>query len=200
MFKRQNELVKRLSDQQLLQQLYFTQILLLTFSVILSMILFNSMSDFKGIWKLEISQILLIGGFTAAGVLFMDWLIMKTMPERWYDDGGINEKMFRNRSIPHIFFLCLIISFTEELLFRGVIQTHFGIWTASLLFAVLHFRYLTKVLLFSMVMLISVLLGFVYESTDNLFVTVFAHFIIDLVFAIQIRLQFINGGEQIEQE
>ncbi|QNG61402.1 CPBP family intramembrane glutamic endopeptidase [Metabacillus idriensis] len=200
MFKRQNELVKRLSDQQLLQQLYFTQILLLTISVILSMMLFNSMSDFKIIWKLEISQILIIGGFTAVIVVFMDWLIMKTMPEKWYDDGGINEKMFRNRSIPHIFILCLFISFTEELLFRGVIQTQFGIWTASIIFAVLHFRYLTKVLLFSMVMLISILLGFVYDWTGNLFVTVFAHFIIDLVFAIQIRLQFINGGEQIEQK
>lgn len=198
MVKRQNELVKRMTDGQLLQQLYFTQILLLTISIFLSMMLFNRLSDFQALWRPELAEILLIGGFTAVIVLIGDWIIMRTMPKEWYDDGGINEKMFRHRSLPHIFFLCLIISFTEELLFRGVIQTHFGIWTASFIFAILHFRYLTKGLLFIMVILISLLLGFVYNWTGNLFVTVFAHFLIDLVFAIQIRMQYINGGEKNE--
>ncbi|KEZ50754.1 CPBP family intramembrane glutamic endopeptidase [Metabacillus indicus] len=192
MVKRQNELVKSMSDSQLLKQLYFTQILLLTISAVLSMILFNGVSEFAGLWKPDTGQILLIGGLTAGAVLIFDWIIMKTMPEDMYDDGGINEKMFRNRSVPHIFFLCLLISFTEEVLFRGILQTHFGFWAASLIFAVLHFRYLSKWLLFCMVVLISLLLGFVYEQTGNLFVTVFAHFLIDLVFAIQIRLNHIR--------
>ncbi|KEZ53081.1 CPBP family intramembrane glutamic endopeptidase [Metabacillus indicus] len=192
MVKRQNELVKSMSDSQLLKQLYFTQILLLTISAVLSMILFNGVSEFAGLWKPDTGQVLLIGGLTAGAVLIFDWIIMKTMPEDMYDDGGINEKMFRNRSVPHIFFLCLLISFTEEVLFRGILQTHFGFWAASLIFAVLHFRYLSKWLLFCMVVLISLLLGFVYEQTGNLFVTVFAHFLIDLVFAIQIRLNHIR--------
>ncbi|WP_242524606.1 CPBP family intramembrane glutamic endopeptidase [Metabacillus sp. cB07] len=192
MVKRQNELVKSMSDSQLLKQLYFTQILLLTISAVLSMILFNGVSEFAGLWKPDTGQILLIGGLTAGAVLIFDWIIMKTMPEDMYDDDGINEKMFRNRSVPHIIFLCLLISFTEEVLFRGILQTHFGFWAASLIFAVLHFRYLSKWLLFCMVVLISLLLGFVYEQTGNLFVTVFAHFLIDLVFAIQIRLNHIR--------
>ncbi|MGD6795269.1 CPBP family intramembrane glutamic endopeptidase [Metabacillus indicus] len=192
MVKRQNELVKSMSDSQLLKQLYFTQILLLTISAVLSMILFNGVSEFAGLWKPDTGQVLLIGGLTAGAVLIFDWIIMKTMPEDMYDDGGINEKMFRNRSVPHIIFLCLLISFTEEVLFRGILQTHFGFWAASLIFAVLHFRYLSKCLLFCMVVLISLLLGFVYEQTGNLFVTVFAHFLIDLVFAIQIRLNHIR--------
>jgi hypothetical protein len=192
MVKHQNELVKSMSDSQLLKQLYFTQILLLTISAVLSMILFNGVSEFAGLWKPDTGQVLLIGGLTAGAVLIFDWIIMKTMPEEMYDDGGINEKMFRNRSVPHIIFLCVLISFTEEVLFRGILQTHFGFWAASLIFAVLHFRYLSKWLLFCMVVLISLLLGFVYEQTGNLFVTVFAHFLIDLVFAIQIRLNHIR--------
>jgi membrane protease YdiL (CAAX protease family) len=78
-------------------------------------------------------------------------------------------------------------------LFRGVLQTHLGIWIASLVFAILHFRYLSKWLLFIMVVSISFLLGIVYEITDTLYTTILAHFLIDLVFAIQIRLQYLKG-------
>jgi membrane protease YdiL (CAAX protease family) len=89
--------------------------------------------------------------------------------------------------------LTALIAISEEILFRGVLQTHFGIWVASLIFAILHFRYLSKWLLFTMVVSISFLLGIVYDLTETLYTTIIAHFLIDLVFAIQIRLQFVKG-------
>ncbi len=78
------------------------------------------------------------------------------------------------------------------MLFRGVLQTHIGLWAASLIFAVLHFRYLSKWLLFIMVTAISFLLGLMYEWTGNLFVPMTAHFIIDAVFACQIRFEHVR--------
>jgi uncharacterized protein len=128
--------------------------------------------------------------------LAIDFLLMRYLPEHWYDDGGINEKIFQNRSIPHIFFLCLLIAFSEELLFRGVIQTHFGLFVASIVFALLHVRYLEKWFLFVMVVLLSFFLGYIYQRTNSLWVTIFAHFLIDFILAIDIRLHYVRNMKQ----
>ncbi len=82
---------------------------------------------------------------------------------------------------------------TEEWLFRGVVQTHWGLGAASVIFAVLHVRYLEKWFLFLMVVLISLFLGALYEQTGSLWVTVVAHFLIDVVLALHIRLQREEG-------
>jgi membrane protease YdiL (CAAX protease family) len=50
-----------------------------------------------------------------------------------------------------------------------------------------------------MVVSISFLLGIVYEMTETLYTTIIAHFIIDLVFAIQIRLQFVKGVKKANE-
>lgn len=126
-------------------------------------------------------------------VLALDFLMMRYLPKKWYDDGGINEKIFRTRSIPHLFLLCMLIAFSEELLFRGVIQTSFGLLMASAIFAALHVRYLSKWFLFTTVVLLSFFLGYLYDVTENLWVTIFAHFLIDFVLAVHIRLAYLQG-------
>ncbi|KLR73506.1 CAAX protease, partial [Geobacillus sp. T6] len=82
---------------------------------------------------------------------------------------------------------CALIAVTEEWLFRGVVQTHWGLGPASIIFAVLHVRYLEKWFLFLMVMLVSLFLGMLYEQTGSLWVTITAHFLIDFVLALHIR-------------
>ncbi|MEC2075710.1 type II CAAX endopeptidase family protein [Metabacillus fastidiosus] len=200
MLRKQNELIKQLSDKQIVQQLYFTQILLLFISFILSFFLFDSYADFMDLWKISDYKFIFYGAVVAFIVILLDFIVTKFAPEKLYDDGGINEKLFAKRSVPHIFFLTAFIAFTEEFLFRGVLQTSFGLWTASIIFAIMHFRYVTKWLLFTVVLLTSFLLGIVYEWTDNLYTTIIAHFIIDLLFAIQIRLRFLRKGEDNDDE
>ncbi|MFC0271567.1 lysostaphin resistance A-like protein [Metabacillus herbersteinensis] len=194
MYKQQNELIKMLSDKQIISQLYLTQMLLLTLAIILSMILVDGIEEFFQIWRLNDLTFLTYGSIIAIIVIGFDFLIMKFVPKEFYDDGGINERIFEKRSIIHIVFLTALIAATEEFLFRGVLQTHFGLWIASIIFALLHFRYLTKWLLFTMVVAVSFLLGIFYEWTDSLYTTIFAHFIIDLVFALQIRFQYLKRG------
>ena len=196
MLKKQNELIKQLTDKQIVQNLYFTQFLLLCIAIALGFFLFDQIEEFLDLWVIRDYLFVIYGIGLALIVIIVDFIIMKVAPSRLTDDGGINEKIFEKRSIPHIIVLTALIAISEEILFRGVLQTHFGIWVASLIFAILHFRYLSKWLLFTMVVTISFLLGIVYEMTETLYTTIIAHFLIDLVFAIQIRLQFIKRGER----
>ncbi|MGM0874029.1 MAG: CPBP family intramembrane glutamic endopeptidase [Bacillota bacterium] len=193
MFKKQTELIKQLTDKQIVQNLYFTQCLLLGISLLLGTFLFSNFQEFLDVLSIKNYTFALYGLGVALFVIIIDFTIVKVVPQHLIDDGGINEKIFEKRSIPHILVLTAIIAVSEEILFRGVLQTHLGIWIASLVFAILHFRYLSKWLLFTMVVSISFLLGIVYEITDTLYTTILAHFLIDLVFAIQIRLQYLKG-------
>ncbi|MDQ0232928.1 CPBP family intramembrane glutamic endopeptidase [Metabacillus malikii] len=193
MLKKQSEQIKELTDKEIVISLYMTQLLIFVFSCILSLFLFNSYNEFKVMWDLSSVKVIYYGVSVAAIVIVIDYVLMKVLPVHLLDDGGVNDKIFKNRSIPHIVILTGIIAISEEFLFRGVIQTNYGIWIASIIFALLHFRYVTKWVLFTLVISISFLLGIVYELTDSLYTTILAHFIIDLVFAIQIRLKFIKG-------
>lgn len=193
MFKNQSDQIKQLSDKQVLQSLYFTQILLITLSIVISIFLFKNINDFLKLWEYKDNDFLLFGFITALIVILIDYILMKLLPSHLLDDGGVNEKIFKNRNVLHIIFLTALIAFSEELLFRGIIQTHFGLLVASLIFAILHFRYVTKIVLFIMVVSVSFLLGIVYELTNTIYSTMIAHFIIDVVFAIQIRRKFLKG-------
>ncbi|ETB69581.1 hypothetical protein CHCC14820_3294 [Bacillus paralicheniformis] len=192
MLKKQSEIIRRLSDREMLKQLYFSQMLMLFTALLMGIFLFDDADDFLSLWNPSDLSILKYGAPLAALVIIADLMVMKWAPKHMYDDEGINEKLFRERSYPHIVILTLFIAFAEEILFRGVIQTHFGLWAASIIFAILHFRYLKKWLLFVMVVSISFLLGLSFEWTGNLFVPVTAHFLIDVVFACQIRFQHVR--------
>ena len=40
-----------------------------------------------------------IGGLLAIGIVLLDYVAMRVFPESWFDDGGINDKMFRGMSV-----------------------------------------------------------------------------------------------------
>nr|WP_096153708.1 type II CAAX endopeptidase family protein [Bacillus sp. FJAT-45066] len=189
---KQAEALKHMSDKELLGHLYVSQLLFLLVGVILSFFLFDSWEEFISIWTFQPFDIFVIGTIFALVVYFADLLLMKFVPKYMFDDGGINEKMFQRRTVLHIFFLAFIIALVEEFLFRGVIQTHFGLVAASVIFALMHIRYLSKWLLLFSVVLLSFLLGLIYEYTGSVLVTFWAHFLIDLLLALKIRHDFIN--------
>ncbi|MFS0822917.1 CPBP family intramembrane glutamic endopeptidase [Bacillus sp. 1P02SD] len=193
MGRRQADIIKHLPDKEIVFHLYLTQGILLVVSLVLGFFLFDNWASFIKLWTLKDWNILFIGSAFAMVVVFVDFLLMKWLPEAMYDDGGINERIFQRRSIPHIFILCLLISFSEEILFRGVIQTHFGLLIASFIFAILHVRYLYKWVLLTSVVLLSFLLGYVYELYQNLWITVYAHFWIDFIFAVKLRKDYLHS-------
>lgn len=181
------EMIKEISNKELMFHLYLTQIILLTISFILGMILFDSFSEFLNLFQWNDHRIFLIGGVAGLAVVLLDFILMKVLPASYYDDGGLNERIFRNRNIVHIAFIAAIIAFCEELLFRGIIQTHVGLVVSSIIFAVVHYRYLFNWFLFLNIIVLSFFIGYLFLLTGNLLVTIFMHFIIDFLLGLLIK-------------
>jgi uncharacterized protein len=186
-----SELINGLTDKELLLHLYFTQIILFIISLILGMILFVEF-PFKDLMNWNDPNILYFGVTAGAAVVILDAIMIRWLPPSYYDDGGLNKKIFKNRNIIHIAFIAAVVSISEELLFRGIIQTKVGIILASMIFAIIHYRYLFNRFLFINIVSLSFFIGFIYEWTNNLAVTIVMHFIIDFLLGVMIKKNQLN--------
>lgn len=187
MKNKQAELIKQLTDRQLSQQLILTQLLLLFVALLLGFIFFTHWSEFTSLIDFTDKSIWTLGVPAGILVVVIDLLFMRWLPEKYFDDGGINERIFGALSISAIFGLTALVAISEEILFRGVIQAEFGIWIASLVFAFIHVRYLYNWFLFSNILLLSFFIGIIFEITGNLVVTITMHFVIDLCLGIMLN-------------
>ncbi|WP_188206041.1 CPBP family intramembrane glutamic endopeptidase [Alkalibacillus aidingensis] len=186
--KSQAEVVKQLSDRELLLNVYASQGLFLLIAIIVGWFLFDKLDDFLILWQFDFAQIWYYGVVPGIIIVVIDIILIQFLPKQYYDDGGINERLFKSISIPHIFIIALVIAISEEVLFRGVIHTFAGLIIASLIFALIHFRYLNKMVLLVSVLLLSFVIGYMYELTHNLLVPITAHFIIDFLLGVYYRL------------
>jgi uncharacterized protein len=193
MKKNYRELINRATDKELQNSLYLTQVMILIISFILGMFLFDDLAEFIDLFIWDLQQIILWGGIAGVAVVLLDLILMKLLPSHYYDDGGLNERIFRNRSISQIAFIAAIVAVPEELLFRGMIQTHFGLISASIIFAIVHYRYLFNWYLFLNVIGLSFFIGYVYLQTNNILVTIFMHFLIDFLLGCHIKQQEQEG-------
>ncbi|WP_071459998.1 CPBP family intramembrane glutamic endopeptidase [Bacillus massilinigeriensis] len=189
MDRKHADLIKGLSDKQILYHLYFTQFLLLIVSCIMGSFLFSKPADFFSLFRWGEPELLTIGVTTGVAVAAVDLLMMRLLPPRFYDDGGLNEKLFQNRTMIEIAFISAIVALSEEILFRGVIQTAFGLVPSSIIFALVHYRYLYNWFLFVNIMVLSFLIGYIYKETGNLSVTITMHFMIDFLLGFIISIK-----------
>lgn len=186
---KQSEKIKLLSDKELKINLIFSQGLFIIIAILLSLFLFDQFSDWSLLFHWDVKEITFYGIIPGLTIVGIDLVLTSILPESAFDDGGINERIFKNQSVPYIVSITLFIAIAEELLFRGVIQTVFGYVFASILFALVHFRYLKKPVLFISVITVSLLIGYIFLLTENLFVTITLHFIVDLLLGIYIRFK-----------
>ncbi|BCB04572.1 CPBP family intramembrane glutamic endopeptidase [Bacillus sp. KH172YL63] len=193
--KKQGEIIQQLSKKQLTFHLYFTQIVLLTIAFGLGIFLFDSWSEFLGQFRLS-PAMLTVGLGSGLVIVLIDLLLMKTLPPDYYDDGGVNARIFTNRSIGEIALLAFFISVSEEILFRGVLQFHFGLILSSLIFAIIHFRYWAHWFLIINIVLLSFWIGFIYKQTGNLAVTIIMHFVIDFLLGLYMRKKGRQGSKE----
>jgi membrane protease YdiL (CAAX protease family) len=191
------EMINELTDKELIRQLYFTQMILLVLSLGLSLFLFKGFTFWQQMNWFDM-HIVTIGIGVGLLVVVIDFLLTKWLPSSYYDDGGLNERIFRHQSILHIFFIALFVAFSEEMLFRGIIQTKIGLLLACMIFAAVHYRYLFNWFLIINIILLSFLIGFIFAWTNNLAVTIVMHFVIDFLSGIQIRLKHTNKDERQE--
>lgn len=186
---KQAERVKQITVKQLHLSLYLSQLLFLMIALMLSLFLFSGIADWTAQFTVDGKQIILLGVLPAIVLVMIELLCMRVLPKGSFDDGGINEKVFKGQAVWKIFLIALVVAITEELLFRGVLQTTFGLFIASSIFALVHVRYLSKPILFIAVVLISFLIGFVFEWTGNLFVVIAFHFSVDFLLGLYIKFQ-----------
>ena len=189
-------LIKDIQEKDLIFSLYFTQMVLITIAFILGLFLFNSLSHFLTLFTILDPNIFIIGGTAGIIVVLVDVIFMKLLPKNYYDDGGLNERIFQNLPFYHIAVIAAVVAIGEEILFRGVIQTHFGMIASSLLFALVHYRYLFHWFLFVNIIALSFLIGFIYLQTGNLLVTIFMHFLVDFLSGSIIRYKFIKKHKE----
>lgn len=184
--KRQIELVNQMTDRELLLNVYATQIILLAIAFGISWLLYGSPVGWISTITLSPNDAF-IGVVFAIAVVLLEILMDKYLPHKWLDDGGINERLFKSLSPLHILILTAIIGISEEILFRGVLQEHFGIVIASILFAAVHMRYWHNRFLFGFMIILSFSFGLVYLWTGNLLTVIIAHVLIDLLLGLFIR-------------
>lgn len=169
-------MVAQLTDKELMINFYLSQGLLFLISVVAILFLFESFNVFFSLFIWNDLRILTVGATIGIGLAFTDLFLQRIFPYQYYDDGGINERLFINRGVFRIIWMNLIVAVCEELLFRGVLQTHIGLIAASSIFVIVHIRYLFNKYLLLNVIVVSFFIGFIYEWTDNLAVTMMLHF------------------------
>lgn len=184
---KQSDVIKQLSKRELTFHLYITQVIILTISIISSIFLFHDYQSFFHLFKVN-SSILSLGVVSGIIIVILDLILMRVLPQHYYDDGGVNEKIFKDRSFLEILFLAAVIALSEELLFRGVIQTNFGMVIASIVFAIAHIRYWGHWFLIVNIVVLSFWMGLVYEFSDhNVVTTIVMHFIVDFLLGLSIK-------------
>ncbi|MBO0995356.1 CPBP family intramembrane glutamic endopeptidase [Bacillus sp. SD088] len=185
---KQAELIKNLTDKEIIVSVIFTQVILLIVASILSPLFFKDWHSFSRLLLVDIKWIC-IGIISGLMVVSLDLFLMKRLPQHYYDDGGINKRIFSKLNFLQIILLVLIIAIAEEWLFRGIIQTKFGLIPTSIIFAVIHMRYWAHWYLIINILVLSIWIGFVFEwSGQLLWPVILMHFIIDLLLGISIRL------------
>ena len=189
MKNKQAELIKDLPDRILVMNVWLTQALVFGMAAVLGFFLLDGLNEFISLFDFTDRKLVTWGIGIGIAVVSADMFLARLVPKSWQDDGGINERIFRNLSITKIALLSLCVAVSEELLFRGVIQSQTNLWVASLLFAAIHYRYLHKPFLLVNVTSVSFLIGWVFEYTGhNLAVTIAIHFLIDFILGVQIRI------------
>lgn len=175
----------QIDERLLLINLYFTQGLALFIGLI---ILFFQKRNPLTVLKFPQTPEFLYWGVGLAGcMLVIDLLLSKIVLEEALDDGGINTKLFQARPVWHIVLIAFVVSICEELLFRGAIQHGLGPYWTSILFAVIHIRYLKHWIPTGWVFASSYGLGFIYVQTGTLWAPIVCHFLIDLISGLAIK-------------
>lgn len=89
--------------------------------------------------------------------------------------------------------MTLFIASAEELLFRGAIQPYLGVVGTSLLFTLIHFRYLKQWAMVASVFLVSLVLGSLVLVTHSIAASTVAHFTVDFTLGVCIRYGLIDA-------
>jgi hypothetical protein len=186
-FKVRSVTVDELDDRALLINLYATQALMLIIGT--CWLIFQGRNPISLLDLPDGPQFLYWGVLLAGAALAVNLIAERWMPEEAADDGGVNERLFRERPVWHILVIAATAALCEELLFRGAVQHHIGPYWTSIVFAAIHVRYLKHWIPTGLVFLTSYGLGWILLETGTLWAPIAAHFLIDAAGGLMIRFR-----------
>lgn len=93
--KKQAELIQELTDQELVWNVVASQLIFLFLAAIASFFLF-SWNELFGLFDFQWMEIFLYGLIPGTVVVIIDLLLIRFVPKKHWDDGGVNEKIFRS--------------------------------------------------------------------------------------------------------
>ncbi|NQF12652.1 CPBP family intramembrane metalloprotease [Brevibacillus sp. HB1.3] len=134
--------------------------------------------------------------FVAAGIIIASIVMDRYLPKRWQDDDRINEKVFGSMLPSTTILVCMVVGVGEEWLFRGVIQSLTGNFWSSLIFTLIHVRYLKKPLMIISVFGTSLVLGLLFSHYQSLWPSIVAHILIDVMLAFYLQKTIKKKGEE----
>lgn len=182
------EKLGRMDNRTLYLNLLITQMLLISAGGIIYFLFLRESLTLSELFHLNnLSLNVTLGIVFAGAVLLIDIFLMKLLPRDYFDDGGVNERLFRDVNVAQIALIALLVAFVEEWLFRGVLQQIAGVFWTSLLFAAIHYRYLHKWVYGVLIITISFGFGYLYEWTGSMWSVISAHFLIDFILGLVIR-------------
>ena len=85
----------------------------------------------------DLFQALLLGTLAGSALQVLQWLARNTVPII-RNMSALLETQFEGWTVKEIFFVALISSISEELLFRALIQPYLGLWLTSIIFGLAH--------------------------------------------------------------
>src|SRR5699024_5779846 len=105
---KQSEIIKLLSDKDLKRSLILSQSLFLALSLIGSILLFENITDWFSFFQIELKEIIVYGLLPGILIVLIDLILMYVLPKKYYDDGGINVRIFTSLIYSDIFFICYL--------------------------------------------------------------------------------------------
>lgn len=176
------------SNRDLYISLMITQLIFLIIGTVLYYFFVRPELSLADIFHFNNIKIALIVGFTFfMFVLMIDIILYRFVPAKYFDDGGVNQRLFEGMPTIFIIITALCVSFIEEWVFRGVLQNWIGLYWTSLLFALLHIRYLYTIGYFIAIVAFSFGFGFIYEWTNSIWSVITAHFFVNATLGLLIR-------------
>jgi hypothetical protein len=180
-----------MTKRMLFINIILSQVIILIIALLLGRLLVSDIG-FRDLLKIELSVKTIITFLVgSAALLSLQLLFHKYVSkERLFDE--INVILIEKFSLPNLFLVFFSGSFAEEFLFRGILQPLIGIWLTSLLFALIHFRYLRKFFILIEVYLMGIILGISYVISSSLWVPIFCHLFVNFITALLIKKGYLK--------
>ncbi|ARF15617.1 CAAX protease [Sporosarcina ureae] len=141
---------------------------------------------------------IVITGIASIALLLFGVVLTFSIPSNSID--GMN-KTYQDGSLSSLFIFMFLAALFEEVLFRGIIQNLFFVYTgnqwvailsATLLFLVFHIQYFKKPMMLMNITIPSIVFGWIYVKTNNLLVPVFVHFLMNFGMTILFKYKLIS--------